>query len=708
MESEGGLMTMRRATLRTLTLVAVLLFGVGLWPGFPQPRVGPARGPEPALAAPTVRKVALIVGLNYYPNLPESQQLQGPINDAILLAQTLTTPKFGFQAKDVHLVVSPIPGTRLPQVNADVQVLPGQVSKAAIVSAFRKHMVADARPGDILVFAFMGHGSLWFDPRDPDRLARTLVPADSRDRSGASLDLLTVELANLVTEALARNPQNLTIILDSCYSGSRIRGRAATARGLSPDRRQAALASYRQVLRGARLGAQRPVALSADQSFFTSQRNYVLLAAAREDQVAYEETYEDNRVNGVFTRFLVESLRSSTTTSQTTYREVMERVAARVLGHRNGDQVPVLEGERDSVLFAGQVRDQRPFLSVERGRDPLDPNTVILRAGTAAGMTVGSVYDIYPANDFSFDNPRNRLGTIKVTQTKIDFSFARVTAGQAPPGAHAVERIHAQSVTLRVKLVAAKFSAAFVTALKNQVRASPFPLTFTEQSGYDVGIAPDPNRAGYVRVEQAGGEPLGGSFPLTDPQTAIKLAANVIKYARVRAVAAIDNPASGLRFTANWAPAEGTRSPGLRNGYPVLRAFSETEGDVIAFTVANKMPDPKNCPLYAAIVNIAADGAIIVVPEHTERGEEIRDQPWSNIRFRMVVPRGMTQFRRGREIFKIVVATTPINLRPLEQTGFLREGSPLAAGVPTRGLHERCAEDWAVKTFIFWLDQVRP
>jgi len=656
-----------------------------------------------AASTPAARKIALIVGINYYPNLPGGSQLSGPVNDAVLLAQTIESSKYGFRAQDVHLLLSPQRG-QCPPAPGGTQTacLEGAVTKQAIVDAFRQYLIRGASSGDILVFAYAGHGSLWDDLQEPSRRARTLVPTDSRDSNGSGTDLLTVELANLVTEALARQPLNLTIILDSCNSGSRIRG-AAVSRGIGPDTRPGVQARYRGLLPAPPSRGGSCQADPADQSFFTINRPYVLLAAAREDQSAYEAPDANNVVHGTFTRALVDALQRAT--SQTTYRELLEPVAARILGERDGAQMPVLEGARDAALFGGQVRDQPSYLVI--GAAPTGSvGTVELPAGRAAGVTVGSVYDVYPATDFAFSDPTKKLGEVRVEQVSIDSAVARVTSKTAPPGAHAVERIHAQAAVLRFKMLATGLPATFASAVTASLKRSAYAFQFSDAPAYDVAVVSVKERPGYVQAVLATGEAIGGAFRVADPQTAEIIAKNIIKYANVRMVADLGNAASQLHFLATWKAYPYDNSPvPQRNGYPVLRALSEQKGDEIAFTVAGGPETGPDCPLYAAIVDIGVDGTIGVAPEHRADGVLISAGPWT-VRYREVVPKGMPQFTRGKDIFKVFVATRPLNLGSLEQAGYRylpREVTP-ASG--TRGEHETCADDWAVRDFVFWVDRV--
>jgi hypothetical protein len=64
----------------------------------------------------------------------------------------------------------------------------------------------------------------------------TIVPYDSRDPDNKVFDISGAELHPLL-EQLATKTRNLTFILDSCHSGSLVRG--ARTRGIAPDTRTA-------------------------------------------------------------------------------------------------------------------------------------------------------------------------------------------------------------------------------------------------------------------------------------------------------------------------------------------------------------------------------------------------------------------------------------------------------------------------------------
>ncbi|NCR07203.1 MAG: caspase family protein [Microcystis aeruginosa LG13-11] len=92
-----------------------------------------------ALAAPNPRKLALLVGIDQYgANIPP---LPGCLTD-VELQKDLLRYRFGFR-------------------DADIVTLTGQkASREAIELAFLEHLIAQAKPGDVVIFHFSGYGSV--------------------------------------------------------------------------------------------------------------------------------------------------------------------------------------------------------------------------------------------------------------------------------------------------------------------------------------------------------------------------------------------------------------------------------------------------------------------------------------------------------------------------------------------------------------------
>src|SRR5207253_10478004 len=96
----------------------------------------------------------------------------------------------------------------------------------------------EAKPGDVSLFFYAGHGSQVFNSKSPeqDHLDESLVPADAY--KGAR-DIRDKELARVFNDILDRGI-TLTVIVDSCHSASIARaGRSSRTRAMEFDPRDA-------------------------------------------------------------------------------------------------------------------------------------------------------------------------------------------------------------------------------------------------------------------------------------------------------------------------------------------------------------------------------------------------------------------------------------------------------------------------------------
>ncbi len=161
------------------------------------------------LAQNTPRKLALLVGINNYPKTERFGQLLGCVQDTEL-QKHLLMHRFGFQAKDILTITDQ------------------QATRQGILTAFKEHLIAQAKPGDVVVFHFSGHGSEVADPESPDpeyRRNSTFVPSDdSSDLEEEVVNDITGRTLFLLMYALKQKTENVTVVLDSCHSGGGTRG----------------------------------------------------------------------------------------------------------------------------------------------------------------------------------------------------------------------------------------------------------------------------------------------------------------------------------------------------------------------------------------------------------------------------------------------------------------------------------------------------
>ncbi|MBW4661350.1 MAG: caspase family protein [Drouetiella hepatica Uher 2000/2452] len=101
---------------------------------------------QQAIAQPTRRKLALLIGINQYAEqvcdyaVPKGSVLNGSVTD-VALQQELLIHRFGFQPSDILTLTDQ------------------QATRQSILDAFQAHLVQQARPGDAVVFHFSGLGS---------------------------------------------------------------------------------------------------------------------------------------------------------------------------------------------------------------------------------------------------------------------------------------------------------------------------------------------------------------------------------------------------------------------------------------------------------------------------------------------------------------------------------------------------------------------
>ncbi|MCA1992094.1 MAG: caspase family protein [Coleofasciculus sp. S288] len=169
------------------------------------------------LAQSTSRKLALLVGINEYQ--PELGQLQGCTTD-IEMQRELLIHRFGFNPSDI------------------LEVKNAQATRQGILTAFDEHLIKQAKPGDVVVFHYSGHGARVVDPNPigDKEFNSTIVPVERPPESVTQPNIAVPDIMGQTLFLLmsAVPTEYLTVVLDSCHSGGGKRGnlivRSANAR----------------------------------------------------------------------------------------------------------------------------------------------------------------------------------------------------------------------------------------------------------------------------------------------------------------------------------------------------------------------------------------------------------------------------------------------------------------------------------------------
>lgn len=166
------------------------------------------------LAQNTPRKLALLVGINKYPNNERFTNLRGCVTD-VLLQEELLVHRFGFKRDDIIKLTD----DSSPEF---------QPTRKNILQQFEQHLIKQAKPGDVVVFHFSGHGSRLPDPNPIKNCTNARF-----DESNASFVVADASQGKFVPDIMGRtlfllrlalDTDNVTMVLDSCHSGGGTRG----------------------------------------------------------------------------------------------------------------------------------------------------------------------------------------------------------------------------------------------------------------------------------------------------------------------------------------------------------------------------------------------------------------------------------------------------------------------------------------------------
>ncbi len=292
-----------------------------------------------------------------------------------------------------------------------------------IVAKF-KELTTMAPAGAQVYIQYSGHGgrAKTIFPKlkgGESGIDEALVPADI----GESQYLRDVELGKLLKDMVNKG-LTVTVVLDSCHSGGTTRG-DAEIRGTDvvdetsrPTESLVAsteeLAEAWQDLTAGTRGLH--------SGWLPESRDYVLLAACRPNEYAYEYAFnrETGERNGALTYWLLDTLRQQT--PGLTYKDLHDRINAKVHS-QFAQQTPMLMGEGNREVFGKELGSMNYTVIVMQVDEA--KQQVLVNAGRAVGLREGSAFAIYPfaSRDFSQEN---RLAVAEITEAGATESWCKL------------------------------------------------------------------------------------------------------------------------------------------------------------------------------------------------------------------------------------------------------------------------------------------
>lgn len=335
------------------------------------------------LAQGTPRKLALLVGINNYPEKSNFAPLNGCLTDVELQRQLLIY-RFGFKPQDILVLTD------------------AQATRKGILDAFENHLIKQAKSDDIVVFHYSGHGSQVADPdyRPGDKVEyvtnSTLVPFDSGipaefpGKVGIVNDILGRGLFLLMSSL---QTENVTVVLDSCHSGGATRNQPPESLRVTSLRRQDKKGRMQLRSHGIEeftdrlkpspeeleFHENRRTNLGLSKEEFVKRRRTgvakgIVITSAKRDQLAADAPFNDFYA-GAFTYTMTQYLWQQT--GSTTYQASFPAIARATRQNSSSEQEPQIE------VKPGSNNDRKKVYLTEQQALPAEAVITDVQGGTA-------------------------------------------------------------------------------------------------------------------------------------------------------------------------------------------------------------------------------------------------------------------------------------------------------------------------------------
>ncbi|HEY9800494.1 MAG TPA: caspase family protein [Leptolyngbyaceae cyanobacterium] len=486
-----------------------------------------------------------------------------------------------------------------------------------------------AQPNDRVYIHYSGHGGRtqtnYPQLKGENGIDEALVPTDIGNSTARYLR--DIEIAKLLERMVNKNLV-VTVVLDSCHSGEATRGNDVDIRGLNTVDKTARpteslVASDRELIETWQdLTESDTRNLELGSGWLPQPKGYVLLAACRANELAYEYAFNGKERNGALTYWLLDTLNSLT--PGLTYKVLHDRLLAKI-NSQFQRQTPLLQGEGDRLVFGAD----RISLDYAVNVIKIDENKrILLNAGQVQGLSKGSQFAIYPPGTTDFTEIDRRLALAEISELGATQSWLEVKeVFRTEPIEQASQAllINPRSVKLVKKirlLEKADSDPLQSTALKAVADAIAIAkgwielISGNETADYQVAI----NQNGEYEICDPSGIPIINLRPalkVGEPNAATGIAKRLLHLAKYRATQQLDNyyhrsnvPGSKLAFTlevigkqTNYDPAE----------EPQPQPF-DTPGNITAIKVGEwlfvRLRNDSSQTLNVTVINLQSDWGI--------------------------------------------------------------------------------------------------
>ena len=548
---------------------------------------------------------ALLIGIDYY--LPNRlyKNLKGAVRDinlvASYLSETLKIP-----SERIFKLTSPN-----PEVAQTIETKNPEPTYENIVAKF-KAITELAQPGQQVYIYYSGHGgrttTIYPDLKGADQYDEGIVPSDI---GAGGRYLLDVELAMLL-KRMTDKGLVVTLIMDSCHSGGVTRGDGAIRSGeetdKTPPNQESLVAPLEELIANWKTLTE---GVDSEIAWIPPIKNYLLLAACRPNEYAYEYAFDGKERHGALTYWLIQTLATSST--GLSFRKLYDRVCAQIQS-KFPQQLPMLVGDGTRAVFGNESLPHHYSVTVSS----VDSNQkqVTLNAGLAQGLSSGTQFAIYPLNATDFSNKQQQQAIVEIVEAQASKSVAKVLEPQEggievgeeskiEPGAPAVMVSAPVDLVRRLLLLDNKeagdkehqLPAELVDKQKEALEAVRQALTGNGwvvevkagddlKSHYQVAVGRDGE---YEISSENPFKNLGIPLKIDDPDSAKAVVKRLVHLSKYQAVQSLDNPASELNKYVEFELLDVNRKPFADPSNIVIK-----QGQSMVWRIKNTSSQPLN------------------------------------------------------------------------------------------------------------------
>jgi hypothetical protein len=516
----------------------------------------------------------------------------------------------------------------------------------------------------------------------------------------------------------------VTVVLDCCNSGGATRGDVEIRGGEGIDEKplqpgQELLAPL-EILEQTWRSISEQTTRGLKASGLRAARDYVLLAACRQNEFAYEYAFnrETKERNGALTYWLLDTLKQQNPGQ--TYQDLFDRINAKIHS-QFPQQTPILMGEDNRVIFGDELAERVyavPVLKVDKNTE-IGEMQAVLGVGQANGVGKGAEFAIYPRTTTDLTKKENRVAIARIIQRGATDSLCKLEpingeelnvedgdrAVLVSPSVNLVRKVYlfpqevasaedlAKSSLPPNKLLPEIFKQQekALEAIKNSLPGNGWVELAEEivAADDDEGVAYQVvinNQEEYEICDRTG-HPFQGIPPIkaSDRDAAATVVKRLVHLAKYHATAELDNtdkdaPLAG-KLIVEWLGTSdiyelGDKTPPKSQ----LKPFADTSkptvklGDYVFLSIQNNSFQALN----VAVLDLASDWSIEQVSPGAENFITIEAGR------KEIIPIRTTS--EGQDIVKILATVGPINFRWLElpsldediqSKGLSRLGNPL-------------------------------